>query len=109
MAIAESIQSHYREGIFSMRSSHSLDAVAVTFDDDHAVASAGLLLTGTLAQHLGLEQIIDGCVDLGGRPGYYRPGRKALTVIHSMVAGGDCIDDADVLRSGSTASVLGQT
>ena len=90
-----------------MRSFHSLDTVAVMFDDDHAVASAGLMLTGTLAQHLGLEAIIDDCVDLAGRPGYYRPGRKALTLIHSMVAGGDCIDDSDVLRCGSTAEVLG--
>ncbi len=89
-----------------MRASHSLDMVEVTFDDDHAVAAAGLVLMGTLAQHLGLEAIIDDCVDLADRPGYFRPGRKALTLIHSLVVGGDCIDDADVLRSGSTASVL---
>lgn len=90
-----------------MRSSHSLDRVDVIFDDTHAVATAGLLLIGTLAQHLGLEAIIDGCVDLGGRPGWFRPGRKALTLIDTMIVGGDCIDDADVLRTGSTAEVLG--
>ena len=76
-------------------------------DDDHTVASAGLKLTGALTLHLGLEVVIDDCVDLVGRPGYYRPGRKALTLIHSMVPGGDCIDDADVLRRGSTADVFG--
>ena len=27
--------------------------------------------------------------------------------MHALVAGGDCIDDADVLRTGSTARVLG--
>jgi hypothetical protein len=107
MAFAETVHSTTQEGIFLMRSSHSLDGVEVTFDDDHAVAAAGLLLTGTLTQHLGLEAIIDGCVDLAGRPGSFRPGRKALTLIHSLVAGGDFIDDADVLRSGSTATVLG--
>jgi len=52
-----------------MRATHSLDGVEVTFDDDHAVAAAGLLLTGTSAQHPGLEAIIDDCVDLAGRPG----------------------------------------
>jgi hypothetical protein len=34
------------------------------------------------------------------------PGPRVATLVHSIVAGGDCIDDADVLRSGSTASVL---
>jgi hypothetical protein len=90
-----------------MSSSHSLDRIAVTFDDDHAVATAGLLLTATLGQHLDLEAVIDDCVDLGDRPGYFRPGRKVMTLIDSMIAGGDFIDDADVLRVASTASVLG--
>jgi len=106
MAIAEPFHSPTQEGIFSMRASHTLDGVAVMFDDDHAVANAGLVLPATVTQHLGLEAIIDGCVDLADRPSYYRPGRKALTLIHSMVAGGDCINDADVLRCGSTAAVL---
>src|SRR4029453_11277881 len=35
------------------------------------------------------------------------PGRKLLTLVHAMVAGADCIDDADLLRSGATAAVLG--
>jgi hypothetical protein len=30
-----------------------------------------------------------------------------LTLVHALVAGGDCIDDADVLRTGATAAVLG--
>ena len=30
-----------------------------------------------------------------------------MTLVHAMLAGGDCIDDADVLRCGQTASVLG--
>jgi Transposase DDE domain group 1 len=90
-----------------MPSSHSLNAVVVGFDDDHAVANAGLLLPATLAERLGLEAVIDQLVDLGDRPGAYRPGRKVLTLLHALVAGGDCIDDADLLRTGSTAAVLG--
>ena len=31
------------------------------------------------------------------------PGRKLLTVVHAMVAGGTHIEDADVLRSGATS------
>jgi hypothetical protein len=96
-----------KEGIFSMRVSHSLDRVAVTFDDGHAVADAGLMLTASLAQHLGLESVADEVIDLGDRPGAFLPGRKVMTLVHSMVAGGDFISDIDILRSGSTEEVLG--
>jgi hypothetical protein len=91
-----------------MRSSHVvLDHVDVAFDDPRAVAAAGLLLPATLAERLGIEQVTDEFVDLGDRPGAARPGRKLLTLVHAMVAGGDCIDDIEVLRCGSTDSVLG--
>jgi hypothetical protein len=90
-----------------MRSSHALDGLAVTFDDEHAVASAGLVLPATLAARLGIEALADELIDLGDKPGAHRPGRKVMTLIHSLVVGGDCIDDADVLRVGSTGAVLG--
>jgi hypothetical protein len=90
-----------------MPSSHSPAGLVVAFDDDHAVANAGLLLPATLADRLGIEAVIDELVNLGDRPGHHRPGRKVLTLLHALVAGGDCIDDADVLRTGSTAEVLG--
>jgi Transposase DDE domain group 1 len=91
-----------------MRSSHVvLDQVEIAFDDPRAVAHAGLLLPATLAERLGIEQATDQLVDLGGRPGAARPGRKLLTLVHAIVAGADCIDDLELLRSGSTASVLG--
>jgi hypothetical protein len=90
-----------------MRSSHAVDRVAVTFDDEHAVASAGLVLPATLAGRLGIETLADEFIDLGDKPGVHRPGRKILTLVHSLLVGGDCIDDAEVLRSGSTAAVLG--
>jgi hypothetical protein len=90
-----------------MSSCHSLDRLVVGFDDDHAVANAGLVLPATLAERLGIEHIVDRLVDLGDRPGAHRPGRKVLTLVHAMVAGGDCIDDADVLRTAQTAQLLG--
>jgi Transposase DDE domain group 1 len=91
-----------------MASSHVLlDQVDIAFDDERAVASAGLLLPATLAERLGIEQAADQLVDLGDRPGAARPGRKLLTLVHALVAGGDCIDDVELLRCGSTASVLG--
>ena len=71
------------------------------------VANAGLLLPVTLAHHLGLGELVDRHVDLGDAPGRSNPGDKMLTLVASALAGGDCIDDADVLRTGSTARVLG--
>jgi hypothetical protein len=77
------------EDTFSMPSLHVLlDQVDIAFDDERAVASAGLLLPATLAERLGIEQTTDQLVDLGGRPGAARPGRKLLTLVHAMVAGG---------------------
>ncbi|HZA82996.1 MAG TPA: IS1380 family transposase [Actinomycetes bacterium] len=91
-----------------MRSSHVvLDQVEVAFDDQHAVANAGLLLPATLAERLGIEQAADELIDLGDRPGAAHPGRKILTVVHSLLAGGDSIDDVEMLRAGATGSVLG--
>ncbi len=90
-----------------MRSSHVVDRLAVTFDDNHAVASAGLVLPAVLAGRLGIEDVADELIELGGKPGAHRPGRKVMTLVHTLVVGGDCIDDADVLRAGSTGAVLG--
>lgn len=89
------------------RVSHAIDRVDVTFDDPNLVSNAGLLLVATLSGRLGLESLIDASVRLVGRVGGARPGRKVLTLVHAMIAGGSHIDHADMLRAGSTASVLG--
>ena len=89
------------------RVSHAIDRVEVSFDDPNLVANAGLLLTATVADRLDLEALIDSTVKLGGRVGGARPGRKVLTLAHAMIAGGTHIDHVDMLRAGSTASVLG--
>lgn len=95
------------KGTFRVSASwHNIDALQVTFDDDNAVANAGLLLPATLAAHLGAEQVIDQTVDLGDHPGAPNAGRKAMTAIMAMLAGAVCIDDTDVLRAGSTGRVL---
>ena len=90
-----------------MRSSHSLGALSVQFDDDNAVADAGLLLPATLAQHLGLRELLYDHVSLGDVPGRANVGDKTMTLIASLIAGGECIDDADALRAGETDQVLG--
>ena len=87
--------------------SRGLDRVGVTFDDPNLVANAGLLLAATLSTRLGIAMIVEQLVDLRDRVGGAHPGRKVLTLVHMIVAGGSHIDHADVLRSGGTARVLG--
>ena len=84
-----------------------LDRIQITFDDHRLVNNAGLLLPSTLAQHLGLPQLVDRHLDLGRAPGRANAGDKMMTLVASALAGGDCIDDADALRAGSTGRVLG--
>jgi len=90
-----------------MRSSHSLDRLGTSFDDDRLVADAGLLLPATLAAHLGLRELVDEQLDLGSAPGRAHAGDKLLTLVMSALAGGDSIDDANALRAGGTGQVLG--
>jgi hypothetical protein len=90
-----------------MRSSHNLDRLDTAFDDERLVADAGLVLPATLAQHLGLKELVDEHLDLGSAVGRANVGDKFLTLVISALAGGDCIDDADALRAGGTGRVLG--
>ena len=85
------------------------DRIRILFDDHRLVANAGLILPATLALRLGLPQLLRKHVDLGGAPGRANTGDKMMTLVASALAGGDWIDDADVLRAGGTARVLGFT
>ena len=85
------------------------DRIQITFDDRRLVANAGLLLPATLARHLGLPELVQQRLDLGDAPGRANTGDKMMTLVASALAGGDCIDDADVLRTGGTACTLGGT
>lgn len=84
----------------------TLDRVEVRADDENGVSDAGLLVAATLGQRLGLAELLRGHLTVPGCAGAH-PDEKALTVIHSLLAGGDCIDDVDALRAGSSGAVLG--
>lgn len=83
-----------------------LDRLEAVFDDERAVANAGLILNATLAERLGIKEAADEMIRLGEVAGAAFPGRKLMTLVHAMALGGDSIDDTDVLRSGETARVL---
>ena len=84
----------------------SSDRIRVAFDDHRLVANGGLILPATLALRLGLGELVNQHLDLGDAPGRANAGDKLMTLVASALAGGDCIDDADALRSGSTGQVL---
>ena len=83
------------------------DRIQIAFDDHRLLSNAGLILPVTLALHLGLPQLVDRHLDLGDALGRANTGDKVMTLVASALAGGDCIDDADVLRTGGTAGALG--
>ena len=83
------------------------DRIQIAFDDHRLVNNAGLLLPATLAQHVGLRELVDRHLGLGDAPGRANAGDKMLTLVASALAGGDCIDDADALRAGGTACAIG--
>ena len=83
------------------------DRFQIAFDDHRLVANAGLILPATLGRHLGLPELVDRHLDLGRAPGRANTGDKVMTLVASALAGGDCIDDADVLRTGGTAGAIG--
>ena len=57
------------------------DRIRIVFDDHRLVANAGLLLPATLAQHLGLRELVDRHLDPGGAPGRANTGDKLLTLV----------------------------
>ena len=91
---------------------NGLHRIHVAFDDHRLVNNAGLILPATLAQGLGLPQLVDRHLDLGRAPGRANVGDKIMTLVASALAGGPPaadIDDADALRAGGTEQVLGCT
>jgi hypothetical protein len=66
------------------------------------------LVTATLADRLGIEELVNESVWLDPRaPGACLPGRKVMSLVHGMLAGADSIDDMNVLRARSTGLILG--
>ena len=57
------------------------DRIRIVFDDHRLVANAGLLLPATLARHLGLRELVDHHLDLGGAPGRANTGDKLMTLV----------------------------
>ena len=70
--------------------------------------NAGLVVPALLVQRLGIAGLVDARVKLAKGPGSGSCGAKAVTVLGAMLAGGDSIDDVDVLRAGAAPVLFDQ-
>ena len=71
------------------------------------MSNAGLLPAAILAQRIDLAGLIDSRLRLAKHAA--NSGSKALSVIGSMLVGGDSIDDVAVLGTGATAQLFDNT
>jgi len=90
-----------------VRANHDLSRVSVSFDETNLVPNAGLLPAAVLAQRIDLTGMVDRRLRLAKHGA--NSGAKALTVIGSMLAGGDSIDDVAVLRAGAAGVLFDST
>ena len=88
-----------------MRSSHTPAAVSAEFDDPNLVSCAGLIPLIRLAENIGLADIAEDTVHLGG-PAGANPGAKISTIVAGMAAGADSIDDLDITRHSAMTTLF---
>ncbi|MDP3712584.1 MAG: IS1380 family transposase [Mycobacteriales bacterium] len=79
----------------------------MNFTDTNVVPNAGLLPAAMLAQRVDLAGLVEDRLRLAEHGA--SSGSKSLTVIGSMLAGGDSIDDTAVLRAGAAGSLFDDT
>jgi hypothetical protein len=84
---------------------HNLARVSMRFNDDTPLPNGGLAVAGLLAQRLGVTDLVDARLTPKG-PAVANSGVKAPTLIGSALAGGDYVDDANVLRAGASLTLF---
>ena len=104
--VAETPEAKPEGHLFDGQVCHSLDRLDVIFDDGRLGGRCR-----TAVGHLGPAPGPAGAArppcGPGRSTGTSQWGHKAMTLIHSALAGGDSIDDADALRAGETEVALG--
>ena len=90
-----------------MRASHDLTRVSLSFTETNWVPNAGLVPAAALAQRIGPDELVDQLVRLASEGA--NSGAKALTVVGSMLPGGDSIDDTALLSAGAAGDLFDNT
>ena len=94
-----------------MQVSHRFTPDSAVFDDGNLVSCAGLVPVMTLAEQTGLPALLDEKVRITLpriKSGSTNPAPKLTTLIAGMCAGADCIEDADIVRSGGMKTLFGE-
>jgi Transposase DDE domain group 1 len=89
--------------------SHRFAAESAVFDDGNLVSCAGLVPVMTLAEQTGLARLLGEKIHITVpriKSGAANPAPKLATLVAGMVAGADCIDDIDVIRSGGMKTLF---
>lgn len=79
--------------------------VQVAPSSQQITAHAGLLLVRELAERLGLPKLLDTITVKKRRRGY-SPAQQALALCEMLIAGGECLDDAALLRADTAQEQL---
>src|SRR5271155_3134812 len=90
--------------------SHRFSVDSAVFDDDNLVSCAGLVPVMTLAERTGMSDLLAQTVHIAApriKSGAANPAPKLATLIAGMCVGADCIDDADIVRSGGMKALFG--
>jgi hypothetical protein len=79
--------------------------VRITASSQQLTAHAGLVLVRELAEQLGLPALLDRVAVKERRRGY-SPAEAILALCETLIAGGECLDDAALLRADSAQELL---
>ncbi len=82
---------------------------SAVFDEDNLVSCAGLVPVMTLAEQAGLTRLLDNKIHITEpkiKSGSANPAPKLATLIASMCAGADYIDDVGLVRAGGMNSLF---
>lgn len=79
--------------------------VRVAASSQQITAHAGLVLVRELGDRLGLPALLDAITVKKRRRGY-SPGQQALALVETLIAGGECLDDAALLRADAAQEQL---
>jgi hypothetical protein len=93
-----------------VQASHVWHADGAVFDEDNLVSHAGLVPLLELAEQAGLSRLLDGHVRFTCeriKSGAANATAKLTAIIAGMAAGGDSIDDLDVIRAGGMKNLFG--
>jgi hypothetical protein len=82
--------------------SHTFTPQSTVLDEDNLVSCAGLVPVMALAEQAGLSELLASKIDIATprvKSGSANPAPKLATLIASMCAGADYIDDVDLVRA----------